>query len=581
MNEKEAPAGADTTTTVPSSLRSMSESIEDSPAIARTGSKEAPENENEKNGEGVESKTPFKLSARGFIILAVYMLLTLLVAVDSTAIGAPLPVITAELHGTTTQAIWTGSSYLLSSAVFLPTIGSLSEIFGRMPLTELSTLLFAVGSIICAVAHSFTVLIIGRTIQGVGGGGILVLTEIIVTDLVPLRERGKYFGYIGAVWALGTIVAPIFSSGVTQSSTWRWIFYFNLPICGIALVLIPILVRMHLDSSTILQKIKRIDIIGISVFTASMTSLLLGITFGGVNFPWNSYHVLLPLILGVVGFAGFCVYEYKVPKDPMIRLAVFSNRSAFIGYIQVLIHGLILWCLIYYLPLYYQGVKGYSALISGVAALPETITISPMAIISGILVAKYSHYVYQSWVAWAFVTLGAGLLYLLKVHTTVGQFIGLNIPISIGAGILFASLNISVIAPNTNENTPYAAAMLAFVRVMGQAIGVAIGGSIFANRLSDKISSDPLLSAFRDNSQAIALVEVIKHLPESPVKAALILAFDDAVRLVYIILAAFAGFAFILNIFVKEYSLDVDYKSKQHVVENNSDAVKNDVSQAV
>jgi EmrB/QacA subfamily drug resistance transporter len=511
----------------------------------------------------------FKLSARGYGVMTVFMVLTLLVAIDATSIGAALVVITTDLKGTTTEAVWAGGAFALASAVCQPIIGSLSEIYGRRPLTQVSTLFFTVGSIICGTAPNFSALNAGRAIQGFGAGGILVLTEIIVTDLVPLRERGKYFGYIGAMWALGTVVGPLVGGGFATSTTWRWIFYFNLPFCGIALVTIQLLLKLHLEDSTSREKLARIDFTGIIFFALADTSLLLGVTFGGVMFPWSSWHVLVPLILGFVGLAGFGVYEFCIPKHPMVRIVVFANRSALVAYIQVMLHGLILSCVIYYLPLYYQGVKGYTPVIAGVSLLPESVAIAPCAILAGQVISRTGHYLWLSWVAWAFVTAGAGLLYLLKPDTSVGQFIGLNILFSIGTGILFASLNLSVLAPNTNENTPYAAAMLSFVRVMGQAFGIAIGGSVFSNQMSSRIAKEPDLADFQGTTDTVLLVETIRLLPPSTIKDQLVVALDKSVGTVFLVMIAFSGFAFALNILAKEYSLDVQYTSKQRVIEKH------------
>jgi hypothetical protein len=426
--------------------------------------------------------------------------------------------------------------------------------------------MFLVGSIICAAAPNFSALIAGRAVQGLGGGGILVMSEIVITDITPLRERGKYYSLLGVMWALGTVLGPLLGGGFATSVTWRWIFWINLPFCGIALAVTPFTLRLHLEERHILEKLRRIDYVGILIFTASSTSLLLGLTFGGVNFPWKSYHVLVPLILGGLGLVGVLVFESLVPKHPMIRVQVFSNRAALFAYIQVFIHGLVLWCMIYFLPIFYQGTRGYSAISSGLALLPESLVIAPAASISGILISVTGRYLYLSWIAWAAMTAGLGLLVILDPFTSLGDLIGLNILVSFGAGILFASLNLSVIAPNTNENTPFAAAMLSFIRTLGQAFGLAIGGAVFSNQISQQQKTNPDMAALGDvATQAIALVEYVRSLPSGPVKLSLEWVLTDAVRTIWYVMIGLAGFAFLLNFLIKEYSLDAQYESKQHI----------------
>lgn len=515
-----------------------------------------------------ETDEKWKPSLRVWMILGNLMLLALIAAVDATALGAALVDVTADLEGTTVQAIWAGNSFLVLSTVFQPTIGSLSEIFGRLYLTMFSILMFFIGSIICAAAPNFSGLIAGRAVQGVGGGGILVMSEIIITDIIPLRQRGQYYSLLGAMWAIGTVVGPLLGGGFATNVTWRWIFWINLPFCGIALVTTPFFLRLHLEERNFMDKLREVDYSGIALFTAATTALLLGLTFGGVNFAWDSYHVVVPLVLGSVGLVALLFHQKFYAKHPMMRVQVFGTRSAFAGYIQVFFHGLILWCLIYFLPIFYQGTRGYSAIGSGLALLPESLVVAPMAIVGGILMTIFGKYVYLSWIAWACATAGLGLIALMDPNTTLGQLIGLNILFSVGAGILFASLNMSVIAPNTNENTPYAAAMLSFLRTLGNAFGLAIGGAIFANKVGDAQKTNPYMQGLGSaSSQAVALVEIIRAMPEGAQKTALEYVLTDAVHLVMYVMIAFAGFSFLINIIVKEYSLDVHYESKQHVTD--------------
>lgn len=239
------------------------------------------------------------------------------------------------------------------------TFGSLSQTFGRKHLTLASLVFFTVGSIVAAVARNFTTLLAGRAVQGVGGGGIIALTEIIITDLVPLRQRGAYFGYQGAIWALGSVSGPLIGGAFAQHASWRWIFWINVPICGVGFVAVILFLRLNPVPGSLITKVVKFDWVGVVLFTASATSFLMAISWGDIMYPWSSWQTILPLLLGVAGIAGFVTYEAYVPHDPLIRLAIFKRRTAMVSYLGTCIHGIILWCMLYYLPLYYECVKGY------------------------------------------------------------------------------------------------------------------------------------------------------------------------------------------------------------------------------
>ena len=199
-----------------------------------------------------------------------------------------IKIISAKLHGSAIEAFWSGTSFLLGSTVFQPTFVSFSHTFGRKPLLLLALGLFTVGAIVAAVARNFTTLLIGRSVQGVGGGGTISLVEVLVTDLVPLRERGQWFGYFSMVWALGTVTGPIIGGAFAQRVSWRWIFWINLPFCGIGFLAVPIFLRLNRRPGSIYSKLGKIDWIGAVLLTASVTSFLVPVSWGGVVFAWSS-----------------------------------------------------------------------------------------------------------------------------------------------------------------------------------------------------------------------------------------------------------------------------------------------------
>ena len=206
---------------------------------------------------------------------------------------------------------------------------------------------FTAGSIIAALSNNFTLLLVGRCLQGVGSGGIVVVTEVIVTDLVDLDIRAKWQGFISGMWAIGSVTGPIIGGAFAQNVSWRWIFWINLPIIGLGLLLITLFLTQYRVPGSIKAKLARVDWFGAVLFIASSTSMFIPITWGGVSYPWNSWDTLVPLFVGAAGMVTFVFWEINGAKEPMVPLDIFSNWTLRITYFQSVIHGMILWSLLY------------------------------------------------------------------------------------------------------------------------------------------------------------------------------------------------------------------------------------------
>jgi len=236
---------------------------------------------------------------------------------------------------------WAGTSYLLTSAVFQPFIGALSDVFGRRELLLLSLLLFTLGTTVCCAAENFTSLLSGRAIQGIGGGGIIVMVLVIFTDIVPLRQRPKYNGYVQMAWAFGTITGPLVGGAFAQHVTWRWIFYINFPFCGIGLLMIPIVVNLEKPKASSSYMFSRVDWVGGFLFIGSTTTFLMAVTWGGLQYPWGSYQTLVPLLVGIAGCFATVAWEIWGAKFPFVRLSIFMTRSAAAAYTCATTQGLL------------------------------------------------------------------------------------------------------------------------------------------------------------------------------------------------------------------------------------------------
>jgi MFS family permease len=233
-----------------------------------------------------------------------------------------------------------GSAYLLPCAAFQPIYASLSDIFGRKKVLFASLFSFLIGSIIGGVAQNITTILAGRVVQGVGGGGLIPVSMIVLTDLVPLRQRPRYAAIIQVSIAMGTILGPLIGGLFvehTGHTGWRWVFYINFPLCAISGVML--LTSLKLQEGT--AQLRSFDLIGGVLFISSLTSFLVAISWGGVQFAWDSYHTLVPLCLGVTGIVATGVWEQYGAQHPFLRLSILKNRSSLAVYGATLVQGIL------------------------------------------------------------------------------------------------------------------------------------------------------------------------------------------------------------------------------------------------
>jgi MFS family permease len=254
-----------------------------------------------------------------------------------------------------------------------------------------------------------------------------------------------------------------------------------------------------------------------------------------------------------------------VAKEPMVRFSIFNNLSSKLVYFQTFIHGLLLWSLLYYLPIYYEAVKNYSPIITGIAVFPETFTVAPASIVVGITTSITGRYKWALWVGWILTVLGMGLLYLQDVNTSTVAWVFLNLVPGLGTGILFAGMGIAIPSSAAAIDSAYAVAFFSFFRAFGQGVGVAIGGTIFQNMVQKKLQAYPLLAPFAAeySKDAAGLVQVIKAMQPGLAKTQLIQAYADSIKVIWVTMCGLASVAMLTCFFVKEYSMDIQLETEQ------------------
>ncbi|KAF2106356.1 major facilitator superfamily domain-containing protein [Lophiotrema nucula] len=509
-------------------------------------------NEDDSSPPNVESATrdshgKSKLSWRFVLVFGSLCATMLLSALDATIITVALPDISRALH--LTAYAWAVNAYTLSCTVFLLLIGQLADVFDRKPTMLASIVLFAVGSAICGAATSMGMLIAGRVVQGIGGGGIPVMAELIVSDLVDIEQRPTYLGLLLAIAALGTVIGPPIGGAIISGTSWRWIFYINLPLCGAALVLLTFVLRLRdlpIDDipKTFKAKMGRVDWVGNALFATSSLSLLLGLTMGGNDFPWGSYHVVVPIVLGVLGLVAFGLWEkYSRVASPVLPSRLLNNYTAISIYIQGMGTVLFLAWITYFLIVYFQGVLLASTSRSSTELLPTIIIPLPFAIIGGILMSQLKRAREIHFVAAILMTIGLGCFSLFDASSSLGLRVGLQVLVSAGAGLLMATLLPAVQSQLPESDLAAVTALFNFMRSLGGVWGVTIPSIIFNARINSNIHSvdDPSVQAtlLDGGAYSRASKNIISAIPQ-PTQTQVIDLYTYSLRAVWWAAAAFS-----------------------------------------
>ncbi|KAI8671387.1 hypothetical protein NCS57_00613700 [Fusarium keratoplasticum] len=509
-------------------------------------------------------------------------LVTFIIALDSTIICVALPTIAEDIGASAIEAFWCGTSFLLASTVIQPPVASLSHIFGRRPALLGSLTVFAGGSIMAALAKNIAVLLGGRTLQGLGSGGILALTYVIATDLVSLRERGKWFGLISLNWAIGSILGPVVGGALVEVS-WPWLFWLNLPFCAVAYVAIPVTMKIkRKEDATVNTKLKEFDWIGTVIFVGALTSFLIPLSWGGIMYDWSNPRTVVPLVVGILGLIGFgCHIKFSTKYstcDPLLRPSLFTSLTSLSAYFATVIHGILVWCLLYYVPLYHE-VRGSSPIDAGVAVLPFTGTVAPAAVVVGLLIAKTGAYRPFIWLGWALVPLGMGLMMLLEKDTETWKWVLIYLTGGLGLGILYSAQAFAAQAGASNADLPFAASFYAFCRSLGQGIGVAVGGVTFQNEFQKQIEKSEQFApkAAEWAKDASALVQIIKKAPDSMnlMKETIVDGYIKGLRTVWLVLTLLACVALVVSVLcVKAKSLDRKFETEHELDQGTQEGEK-------
>ncbi|KAI0394403.1 major facilitator superfamily domain-containing protein [Xylariaceae sp. FL0594] len=421
---------------------------------------------------------------------------SLLAALENTVVTTAAPAILMDLQ-LRQDFVWITNSFFLLSATFLPLIGQLCNIFGRRWIYLSMIAIFTLGSGICGGATTGGMLIAGRAVQAVGSGGITMMNNVIVSDLVPLRQRGKYVAIVLAIFCIGTSLGPFIGGAIVYNTTWRWVFWINLPIGGVSLLIMFSFLHLKYEKkeTSLKEKMKRIDFIGNALLIASTVAILYSLTYAGTVYAWTSWHKLVPLLLGFLGFVIFAAFELSgFAREPVMPPRLFHHRTSVVVLVDTFLNSVMYYWFLFFLPVYFQAVALYSSSRAGYSLLPQSLAGIPGAAISAIALSIWGKFKPIHFTGFAFTTLGMGLLSLLSETTTIAERAVFQIIGALGIGIIIDTLLPAFQAPVSESELAAATATWSFVRAFGSIWGVAIPAAVFSNRagqLVHTIISDP------------------------------------------------------------------------------------------
>ncbi|KAK3169355.1 hypothetical protein OEA41_008738 [Lepraria neglecta] len=497
------------------------------------------------------------------ILVALYLVL-FVAALDQTIIATSIPTISAALHSASGY-IWIGGAYLLANAAAGPIWAKCSDIWGRKPALLGAVGVFAVASMIAAVSTSMQMLIAARALQGTAGGGLIQLVYITISDLFSMRSRALHLGLLGVMWALAGSAGPLIGGAFTQLVNWRWCFWINLPVCGIAFVLLLLLLDVHNPRTKLGEGVMAVDWFGTLSILAVTLLLLLGLDFGGATFPWDSPKVICLIVFGTLMIGFFLFSEKRLAKYPLMPLSIFKNWSNNAAFLVAFAHSMVSIGVEYYLPLYFQSVKQASPLRSGILILPMMVTEAAVDIMVGILIHQTGRYREITWAGVTLMTLGTGLYINFRTDTSVARIVGFEIIGGIGTALLFQAPMIAIQNTVSQADTATATATLGFIRNLATSLSIVLGGVVFQNSMAARQSSlaaaglsESVLEAL-SGDQAAANVEIIKSIQDAAQRQVVQDAFAWSLRNMFIMYTCVAAVAIVASAFIKQRHLSTEH----------------------
>ncbi|WP_051191874.1 MDR family MFS transporter [Microbacterium luticocti] len=487
------------------------------------------------------------------LVFAGLMVTMLLASLDQTIFSTALPTIVGDLDGVDEMS-WVITIYILASTIMLPVYGKLGDLIGRKGIFIAAITVFILGSIIGGWAQDMTWLIIGRGVQGLGGGGLMILSQAIIADVVPARERGRYMGIMGGVFAISSVAGPLLGGWFTDDLSWRWGLWMNIPLGLLAIVAAAVF--LHLPAGP--KRKVRLDVLGIALLALASTGIVLISTWGGHDephgYPWGSPQIIGLIVGTVVAAVLFVIVELRA-AEPVMPLHLFRKLNFNLMTAAGLVIGVAMFGALGYIPTYLQMVTGADATQSGLLMIPMMGTVLVASIVSGALVSRTGRYKWAP-IAGTLVTAG-GMLLLSTMTSTLPVWIMCVYLGVMGLGLGLCMQIFVLVVQNTFPNSEVGVATSTnnYFRQIGASLGSAIVGSLFTTRLVHLLTERlPAGGTGAGQSTNSLTPEVVKDLP-GPIRDIVVGAYNDALTPIFLYIVPLVVIATVLVCFVKEVPL--------------------------